>query len=57
MNDNDLMPYGKYKDVKMSEVPASYLLWLLENDKCSGKVKEYILDIKDALEREVKEKI
>jgi len=54
MNDDDLMPYGKYKGMKMSEVPASYLLWLIDNDKCSGDVREYIVDVYDALKTEVK---
>ncbi len=54
MNDDDLMPYGKYKGMKMSEVPASYLLWLLDFDKCSGAVREYIVDVYDALKAEVK---
>ena len=28
--DDDLMPWGKHKDIKLSEVPPSYLLWLYE---------------------------
>lgn len=26
--DNDPFPFGKYKGVKMANVPATYLLWL-----------------------------
>lgn len=40
--DQSLMPWGKYKGHKMANVPPDYLLWLLENDKCGGRVKEYI---------------
>lgn len=28
--DESLMPFGKYKDEKMANVPASYLLWLYD---------------------------
>jgi phage I-like protein len=30
LEDASLMPYGKYKDQKMIDVPASYLLWMHE---------------------------
>ncbi len=54
MTDSDLMPYGKYKVEKMANVPASYLLWLYENDKCSASVMAYIKDNYDVLKMEVK---
>lgn len=46
MQDTDRMPWGKYKDVPMQEVPASYLFWLwtergMENEKTS-RVADYI---------------
>jgi uncharacterized protein (DUF3820 family) len=53
LTDSSIMPFGKHKGVKMANVPASYLLWLLENDKCSESVKEYIIENKLALELEV----
>lgn len=56
MRDNDPMPFGKYKGEKMIDVPAEYLLWLLENDKCSNNVREYIIDVKDVLLEEIKHK-
>ncbi|MBD3627622.1 DUF3820 family protein [Cyclobacterium sp.] len=28
MNDQTLMPFGKYKNTPMANVPDSYLLWL-----------------------------
>jgi uncharacterized protein (DUF3820 family) len=43
------MPWGKYKGVKMANVPASYLIWLYENSKCDKQVKEYIKDNEDVL--------
>lgn len=27
MKDSDVMPFGKHKDEKLGDVPASYLLW------------------------------
>jgi uncharacterized protein (DUF3820 family) len=54
MTDNDLMPWGKYKGKKMANVPADYLLWLLDNHKCSGSVKQYITDMKSVLQNEAK---
>lgn len=36
LTDNDLMPWGQHKDTKMIDVPASYLLWLHEENKTSG---------------------
>lgn len=47
--DSTLMPFGKYKNVKMANVPASYLNYLYEE----GDLKNHplLLDyIKDNLE-------
>lgn len=55
MNDNDLMPNGIHKGKKMSSVPAEYLLWVFDNDKCSKDVRAYILDVMEALQTEVKQ--
>ena len=54
MNDNSIMPYGKYKGEKMCNVPASYLLWLWENHKCCQLVKMYIEENMDVLKIEVR---
>lgn len=51
MKDTDLMPYGKYKGEKMANVPASYLIWLYENNKCFGEVLKYISDNMDVLKQ------
>lgn len=53
LDDYDKMPFGKYKGVEMINVPASYLLWLYNNEKCSGAVLNYIVDNMDVLEKEV----
>ena len=52
LQDTDLMPWGKYKGEKMANIPAQYLLYLLENHSCAGEVKEYILENKEDLEEE-----
>ena len=56
LNDNSPMPWGKYKGEKMANVPADYLIWLLENNKCNKEVKDYILDNMDSLKYEIKNK-
>jgi uncharacterized protein (DUF3820 family) len=53
LTDNSPMPWGKYKGDKMVNVPASYLLWLHENNKCGGDVKEYIIENLDVLRKEL----
>jgi len=52
LSDSSLMPWGKHKGIKMANVPASYLLWLYENDKCDNLVKNYIRDNLDVLKQE-----
>lgn len=48
------MPFGKHKGKKVCNVPASYLLWLLDQDWFkSGPLKTYILENKETLELEV----
>lgn len=53
MEDNSLMPYGKFKNEKMANVPAYYLLWLYRENKCSGEVRQYIIDNLDVLKEEI----
>ena len=54
ITDESIMPFGKYKDEKMANVPASYLIWLYESGKCYGTVKSYIQDNLDVLKEEIK---
>lgn len=44
LSDDSPMPYGVHKDKPMVDVPAKYLLWLWDNDKCSKSVKAYVVD-------------
>lgn len=52
-NDNSKMPFGKYKDYPLVSVPASYLLFLRDNDK-AGRIKDYIETNLEVLQKEVK---
>ena len=53
LNDNSFMPFGKYKNDRMVNVPASYLLWLYDNDKCNKEVRDYITENLDVLKHEI----
>lgn len=56
MTDSDLMPWGKYKGNRMIDVPASYLLWLWDNDKAGdSSVYDYIADNLDVLMKQKNE--
>lgn len=53
LQDTDSMPWGKYKGVRMQDVPASYLFWLWTNGKESDQqcpVADYIRRNKNVLE-------
>ena len=63
LTDDSIMPFGKYKktQTKMANVPASYLLWLYDQNKGAKPfgvpaqaVKTYTLDNMDVLRKEVK---
>lgn len=63
MNDESKMPFGKYKDTKLIEVPASYLLWLYEQDDFKiavtgpkGDLRRYIEENMDVLKKETNNK-
>ena len=53
--DETLFPFGKYKDVKMQEVPAAYLIWIYNNYDITQPLTDYIADNMDVLYSELKE--
>lgn len=53
LTDKSPMPWGKYQGEPMGWVPASYLIFLYDNNKCSGAVKAYIEENMDVLQHEV----
>jgi len=56
MNDNDLMPSGRYQGEKLANVPAEYLLWLHENNRAPTGVRGYIYKNIDLLRAEAAKK-
>lgn len=54
MTDESIMPFGKFKGLKMANVDASYLIWLLESGKCYGELKTYISQNLIVLKEEIK---
>lgn len=51
--DDDIIPFGKFKGVKMCNIPAWYLLSLYKLPQCDRKVWIYISDNLDVLRKEV----
>ena len=49
-----IMPFGKYKGKKLSEVPAVYLLWLLDKGCINPIVIGYIQENEEAIRNEAK---
>jgi len=54
MDDNSRMPFGKHRDKTMANVPSDYLLWIYENGKTYGALKQYIEDNMDAIKQDLK---
>lgn len=55
ISDDYTMPFGKHKGERIGEVPASYLLWLFEQDdleQTRPQLFEYISEHEEALYRE-----
>jgi uncharacterized protein (DUF3820 family) len=53
MTDTDIMPFGIHKGKAMANVPPEYLLWLYENNKCYGAVKDYIAENLETIKTEI----
>lgn len=52
MNDQDKMPFGKFKGEMLENVPASYLLWLWNEGVSHEGLRAYISDSMSALQME-----
>ena len=57
LTDNDLFPFGKYKDSPMWKVPATYYDWLIDQPwiKSWPAVETYIEDNLTAIHKELKD--
>lgn len=53
MTDDSIMTFGKFAGRKLADVPDSYLLWLYENGKCYGALRDYIEDNLDAIKKNI----
>lgn len=57
LTDNSPMPFGKHRGTKMANVPASYLLWMLDNTDIGKNVNhpihQYIQDNIEVLRKKV----
>ena len=56
LTDESPMPYGKYKGRPMEDVPADYLIWLVDNQRASPEVMGYVEENREVLNKEIKEK-
>ena len=56
LGDDDAMPFGKYKGVRMKSVPAQYLWWFIENGKAveGTPFGDYCERHRESIEAEVK---
>ena len=60
LKDTDKMPFGKYKDSLMQDVPPRYLMWLYEEIRKQGITRQnelvfnYIHNSMDAIQMELK---
>ena len=52
--DESTMLFGKYKGEKLANVPASYLLWLHEQNIPKNDLKKYIEDNMEVLKADIK---
>jgi uncharacterized protein (DUF3820 family) len=52
--DESLMPFGKYRGVKLANVPASYLIFLSHIKDLEIGLKIYIKENMDVFEKEMK---
>lgn len=52
LTDDDLIHFGKYKNERLSEVPADYLHWCWTNNVGGKELREYIRENLAALKQE-----
>lgn len=54
MTDESILTFGMHKGKRLIDVPASYLIWLYEENKCGSELRAYIEDNMQALRKEAK---
>lgn len=53
MDDNSIIPFGKFKGEKLANVPESYLIWLYNEGKCFGALRNYIEENLDVMKSQI----
>lgn len=56
LTDETIMWFGPHKGNPLEDVPAHYLIWLYDNNKCEKELREYIKENMDVLQHEIKNK-
>lgn len=55
LNDNSVMSFGLHQGKKLIDVPAKYLMWLYDNNKCNPSLREYIEFNIDVIKQEIED--
>ena len=53
ITDKTRISFGKYQGTPMINIPAGYLIWIYENNKCSPQIANYIRKNLDNLRKEI----
>jgi uncharacterized protein (DUF3820 family) len=54
LTDKDLISFGIHKGKQLISVPASYLIWCFDNNKCPKDLRDYIEDNMNVLRDEIR---
>lgn len=53
-DDNSIMPFGKHRGEKLANVPAEYLIYMYDEGRLYGGLKQYVDDNMQSLRQEIK---
>ena len=56
ITDESIITFGKHEGKRLIDVPADYLIWIYENNKCPGYFRKYIEENMDVLKSQAKQK-
>ena len=56
LEDTDIITFGIHKGKMLANIPAEYFIWLHENNKAFGTLKQYITENMDCFKKEIKER-
>lgn len=57
ITENSILTFGKYKDIKIKDIPAEYLLFIFENNYCPANIAFYINRNLDSIKQKAIQKI